>query len=153
MLHAAAAPPARAQADSALPKFGEFSVAEEFKGKPAPVDLSSDPQAGRYRTRLREGAKSGPNFAGHYTIVIWGCGSSCQQFAIVDASTGGVYFSKEVPYVSFGDRTEEPFGLQFKRNSNLLAVYGHIREDDPKGIFFYTWDGKRLMFITSIPGE
>jgi hypothetical protein len=90
-------------------------------------------------------------FAGHFTIVIWGCGASCQQFAIVDASSGRVFFSNEVPYVSFGDWEGEPYGLDFQKNSRLLAVYGHIKEDDPKGIFYYTWDGTRLTPVKSIP--
>jgi hypothetical protein len=44
-----------------------------------------------YRTRLRDGAKKGPNFADHFTLVAWGCGSSCQEWAIVDARTGQVF--------------------------------------------------------------
>jgi hypothetical protein len=137
--------------DTVMLEFSDFSVQERFHGKPVAVDFSSNPQTKTYRTRLRDGAMSGPNFAGHYTIVIWGCGTACQQFAIVDASTGKVFFSKDVPYVSFGDRPGEPYGLQFRANSRLLAVYGHIREDDPKGIFFYTWDGVRLTLVKSIP--
>jgi len=137
-------------ADTAKPGFSDFKVEEHFRGKPAPVDLSSDPQAKTYRTILRQGARRGPNFAGHFTIVTWGCGSSCEQFAIVDASTGKVFFSREVPYVSFGDREEEPCGLDFQKGSRLLALYGRIKEDDPKGIFFFTWDGTRLTLIKSI---
>jgi len=32
----------------------------------------------------------GPNFAGHYVIVTWGCGSPCLMAAIVDLETGRV---------------------------------------------------------------
>jgi hypothetical protein len=148
-----AAPCISGEADTAKPTFSDFTVAEHFKGKPAPVNLSGDPKAKTYRTMLREGARRGPNFAGHFTIVIWGCGSSCQQFAIVDAVTGKVYFSREVPYVSFGDREGEPYGLDFREDSRLIAVYGRIKEDDPKGMFFFTWDGTKLTLIKSITGH
>ena len=47
------------------PRFEDYPVRERFTGRPAPVDLSSDPRARRYRTVLREGARKGPNFAGH----------------------------------------------------------------------------------------
>jgi hypothetical protein len=139
-----------ADADTARPKFSDFKVEEHFRGKPAPVNLASDPQAKTYRRMLREGARTGPNFAGHFTIVTWGCGTACQQFAIVDASTGKVFFSREVPYVSFGDWEGEPYCLAFQKESRLIAVYGRIKEDDPRGIFFYTWDGTRLTLIKSI---
>jgi len=46
-----------------------------------------------FRTKLREGAKKGPNFAGHYTVITWGCGTDCRLVAIVDARTGRVYFA------------------------------------------------------------
>jgi hypothetical protein len=74
------------------PRFEDYPVARIFKGTPAPVDLRSHPQARSFRTRLHAGAKHGPNFAGHLTIVTWGCGTSCRQLAIVDAKTGGVTF-------------------------------------------------------------
>ena len=48
--------------------------------------------ARRLRTMLRIGAASGPNFAGHYTPVTWGCGVACQEFAIVDAKSGRVRY-------------------------------------------------------------
>lgn len=73
------------------PQFEDFPVRDFYKGRPAAVDLSSNTLARSYRTRLRKGAKKGPNFAGHYTIVDWGCGSNCQVYAVVDAHTGKVY--------------------------------------------------------------
>ncbi len=32
----------------------------------------------------------GPRFAGHYTVVTWGCGTERRMLAIVDAGTDGV---------------------------------------------------------------
>ncbi len=63
---------------------------EILKGKPAPVNLSSYKGAKTYRTKLKEGAQAGPNFAGHYTIVSYGCGTQCQDNWLIDAKTGKI---------------------------------------------------------------
>ena len=55
---------ARGRAEA--PRFEDFPVpaAERFKGMPAAVRLTS-PEARRYRTMIRAGARKGPTFAGH----------------------------------------------------------------------------------------
>jgi ankyrin repeat protein len=93
------------------PRFEDFGVIHVFKDAPARIDLSSNPTAREYRTRLREGAKKGPNFAGHYTVIDWGCGSNCQSIAIVDALTGKVYVA-----------TGTERGADFKLNSSLMIA-------------------------------
>ncbi len=93
------------------PRFEDFPAGRIYKGVPAPVDLRSDAEAPTYRTRLREGARKGPNFARHYTVVSWGCGSNCEATMIVDAITGRVYGG-------FGDER----GAEFKLNSNLVIA-------------------------------
>lgn len=93
------------------PRFDEFPVDRIYKSAPAPVDLRSNAEARTYRTRLREGARKGPNFAGHYTVVGWGCGSNCEATMVVDAVTGRVY-------AGIGDER----GSVFKLNSNLLIA-------------------------------
>ena len=139
------------QQDTVRLRFEDYTVASSFKGKPKPVDLSSHRKAGLYRTVLRQQAAQGPNFAGHYTIAIWGVGTSTQAFAIVDALTGSVYFSDELPFVSWADWWEGEYGLKYRLDSNLLIVYGRRREQDPKGIFYYRWDGKSLRHLKSVP--
>lgn len=119
------------------PNFRDYPVENIYKGKPAPVDLSSNPKARQYRDALRYGAKLGPNFAGHYTVVMWGCGSPCQNFAIINAKTGKVYMS---------DITTS-FGLSYQINSNLLIVNPDIPPESadlygkPK---YYIWKNGRL---------
>jgi hypothetical protein len=72
-----------------LPRFEDYPVTAIFKGTPAPPKLR--PGDRLFRTRIREGAAKGPNFAGHYTIAEWGCGMGCVSIAIVDASDGRIY--------------------------------------------------------------
>ncbi len=138
------------QQDTVRLKYEDFEVATRFTGKPKPVEFSSNPNARRYRTALRNQAARGPNFAGHYTIVIWGVGTSTQAFAIVDAETGHAYFPKELPFVSWAGWYEKDYGLKFVLDSKLLIVYGHRLELDPKGIFYYLWEDNHLRLSKSI---
>lgn len=127
--------------------FPAYLVAEIYKGKPAAVDLSSHPEAKTWRTRLIDAAKKGPNFAGHYTIAIWGCGTSCAAFGIIDAITGKVYFPTTLSHVSWAGWWGKEYGLKFRLDSNLLIVYGSPNEEDRKGIFYYTWENNALELI------
>lgn len=86
------------------PRFEDFPSGKHFNGVPASPKLI-EPWAKRYRTRIREGVtkdyganrgyeyvrSKGPNFAGHYFVVNWGCGTGCLMMVIVDAVTGQVY--------------------------------------------------------------
>ncbi len=75
------------------PRFEDYPVRRKFHGTPAKVNLRSRPKARMFRTMLRQGAKDGPNFAGYYTVVSWGCGSDCMQVAVVDCRNGRVHFA------------------------------------------------------------
>ena len=134
-----------------IPKFEAFSTRVVPIVKPSQVDLKSHPKARRYRTRIREGAAEGPNFAGHFTIVGWGCGTSCVQWAIVDAQTGTVYFPPDeialisTVHVNIAEGETEPlfYGLRFRKDSELLMILGAPNEDESReGILFYRWTGK-----------
>jgi hypothetical protein len=95
-----------AQVSPNVPRFEDFPAAEVFRGEPAqPVLTTVEEQ--RYRTVIRRGvsmgwgakdgttgrelAAPGPNFARHYVIVTWGCGSPSLMKAIVDLKTGCVF--------------------------------------------------------------
>ena len=73
------------------PRSRDYPANKIYRGKPAPVLLES-PKAKLYRTVLRKGAKGGPNFAGHYTVIAWGCGLDSFELAVVGAMTGKVWF-------------------------------------------------------------
>jgi len=94
-----------AQEISHTPRFEDFPVAGAYNGKPADPVLVT-PEERRFRTVVRRGviqgfgvedgetgkelARPGPNFAGRYVIVQWGCGSPCLMAAIVDLTNGHV---------------------------------------------------------------
>ncbi len=79
-------------AQTRFPSFEEYRVKEVFNGTPAPPQLVH-PIDRLFRTRIRQSAAKGPNFAGSYTIAEWGCGSGCISAAVVDARDGTVYCS------------------------------------------------------------
>ncbi len=93
-------------------RFADYPSGPAFTGTPKPVDFSTNAQAATFRTRITEGAKAGPNFAGHYTVIEWGCGTSCQGHAIVDEVTGRI--------VLFGPTTE--YGVSYRLDSTLFIV-------------------------------
>jgi hypothetical protein len=83
----------------------------------------------------REGKEdvAGPNFAGHYIIVQWGCGSPCIMMVVVDASTGDVLpppisagsggaSALTLPLLVTGDSAPWPAKIEFHLNSRLLIA-------------------------------
>jgi len=108
------------------PEFRDYSMVSRFRGVAAQVIISSQSGARYYRTRLREGARKGPNFAGHFTIVTWGCGSDCYDIAVVDARTGRVWFA---PFTG-------SVGVVFKLASSLLIVdpKARVEKEFPNGL-------------------
>lgn len=135
---------------SKAPKPGSYPVRSRYKGKPAKPVLDSK-RARLYRTIIRNGAKEGPNFAGHYTVVAWGCGLGSYSLAIVDAITGKVYFPPFdcVGGSSFGLPFTEQVTPGFKIGSRLLMVYGQPEnpDDAKKGVYFYKFDNGRFKLV------
>jgi hypothetical protein len=94
-----------------VPTFGDFTVRPITLRHVKPPDVSSG-EARTYRTVLREGARAGVNFAGHYTVVMWGCGVPCKRLALIDRGTGTVYFPPVSPAL----------GAEFRVDSALLIA-------------------------------
>ena len=97
-----------------IPIFEDYAIPQYkiYKDKPRPVNLLSHPRAIRFKDRLIEGAKIGPNFAGDQTIIRWSCGDECQQLAVIDARSGSVIFA---PFVTH-------LGFRFRLDSKLLII-------------------------------
>jgi hypothetical protein len=95
-----------------LPDFKTFIIDTIYDGVPAKIDFRSDHELKKFRTAIRAGYKTNKlNFAGHYCLVYWGCGSPCKQSAIVDLRTGKVY-----------DGPTSSYGYKFKKNSKMIIV-------------------------------
>ena len=76
------------------PRFEEFR-AEVWHGRAAPLNLRSNRLTRLYRTSIREQLQEeGINFAGHYSLVVMGCGTGCSITAVVDARNGNAFFPR-----------------------------------------------------------
>ena len=131
-----------------LPRFEDYPAPGKFTGKPVPAIIAGQP-ARFYRTRIRSGAKEGPNFAGHYTVVTWGCGSGCRWYAVVDARTGRVYFNPKAASVMTVPYQDED-SLQFRIDSRLLVVSGYVwglRHEQSEAKYYYEWRNNRFKLL------
>jgi hypothetical protein len=141
------------------PKPQDYSVKEVYKGKIAPVILDTK-KARMFRTVLRQGAKAGPNFAGHYTMVAWGCGLGSFELAIIDAKTGRVYFppfgcitlAGGIDLPIYGGNTPNP---GFRLDSKLFVILGIEDKADAnpgdRAAKFYVFDKGKFKLVYSIP--
>ena len=127
-----------------------------------------------FRTRITKEALQGPNFAGHYTVATWGCGTGCTEFAIVNAKTGTVFFpsfggveSIRVPCnkddIPAATEPNAEFrrdnvvvedvlitqDIAFRRDSRLLIVTGIVDETE-RYRHFYEWTGRQLRVLLSV---
>jgi len=72
--------------------FTKYASAPVYHG---PVQLprfkDRDRDFADYRTRIRDGMRQGANFAGHYALIGWGCGTGCQVYVVGDVITGQMF--------------------------------------------------------------
>jgi hypothetical protein len=143
--------------ESALLRFEDYPVGEIFHGKPAKLQLIT-PQEREFRTRLQEGLAQGANFAGHYTVIQWGCGAGCVMMAIVDALTGRIYKAplpgtKEADFIVPLDRALPPDkeGFEFRLNSGLMMIRGGCRAEGKYcGDYYFNWTGDKFVLIKQL---
>ncbi len=92
--------------------FNDFKVKALFNGQKAVINFQSNVIAKQYKTRITNVyQEQGLNFAGHYCLVWWGCGSPCKQSVIVDLENGNVY-----------DGPASALGYDFRNNSTMIIV-------------------------------
>ena len=130
------------------PKFRDYPVHQIYQGKPAAPILSKDQRW--YRTVIREGAKSKVQFAGHYTVPVFGCGAGCAGFYLVDSISGKVYDGFTVAD-SFAwlakPGNENVQRIEFQPNSRLFRVTGCPGETDCGFYDYELVDGAGLKLI------
>jgi hypothetical protein len=144
------------------PIFEQFP-AQEATGNWVPADKSTNPKAAKYKTELSRATVGAPNFAGFYSVVAWGCGSSCTTFAIVNRKTGRVIFPDPISNISGVHLNADDFlsnanpgnwGLRFQLNSRLLVLVGAINENENReGAFYYVIENDHLKPVFSMRVE
>jgi hypothetical protein len=110
-----------------LPLFEDFPVAERWAGSHAKVLLDT-PAVRMFRTQFRDAALKPPNFAGHYRITTWGCGTLCFEGGMVDLATGKVIAlpasarNRGSEYWMLCYSAFVPSGIESRADSHLLIV-------------------------------
>lgn len=131
------------------PSFRDYPARDSYSGRPAPVRLRTRRDR-RYRTALREGARGGPNFAGRYTVVFWGCGTGCAEVAVVDAQTGRVYWPpRQYVDIPGGDEGgNDPYGRGYRLDSRLLVLTRTNNDREASyAAYFYDFDGRGFRLV------
>lgn len=141
------------------PGFSDYAVKEIYTGPHASPKIDA---GNRYfRTRIREGAKRPVEFAGHFTVPRFGCGTGCSSFYVVDSISGDVYEGFSVSDLP-GEWLEShvPDGqelprIQFRKDSTLFKVNGCL-EDRDCGFYDFemvTGKGLKLLHKKLLPKE
>jgi hypothetical protein len=145
-----------AQRAADRPKFSDYPIVQIFQGKPA-VPIPSKSQRS-YRTAIREGAKSRVQFAGHYTVPMFGCGAGCAGFYLVDSINGKVYdgftVADSLAWIT-RPGNENVRRIEFYPNSRLFRITGCPGETN---CGFYDYEmvdgaGLKLIYKKLLPWE
>ena len=135
------------------PSFSRYGVPVERKSARS-IDFRRSPGASSFRTRISSAFREPVNFAGHYILTGWGCGTGCIYSAIIDVRDGRVYFPMQLAGlgVAYNDTEYEEDPLVYRKNSRLLILKGSPgvmdnEADKPTGTYYYEWNGNRLRLV------
>lgn len=97
------------------------------------------------RTMIRRGADSDVEFAGHYTVPRWGCGTDCNGFVIVDSVSGKIYDGFGVEELLKWEDAHPDASVErmdFHPNSRLMKINACINETNCGFYDYVMVDGK-----------
>jgi hypothetical protein len=146
-----------AKSKKRVPKFSDYLVRQVWQGKSAKmrVTTASDPLLS---ARFQSASKEPPNFAGHYRVVLWGCGSECINGGMVDLKIGRVLSPPLVETLeaqknfNICQSAYAPSRIEFHKNSRLMIVHCglnfvmHLNKNVPDAQYF-VWDGKQFRLL------
>jgi hypothetical protein len=150
--------------NSALPRFQDYAVAAAWHGPPASLKLTTSSER-MFRTRLTDAAKEPPNFAGHFRVVYWGCGSNCSAGALVDLETGRVFpppLAKPngVGWERWMDcpACYEGADNEFHIDSRMMIVrcglnYSERLQKNVPDTYYFLWEGDHFRQLLYISGK
>jgi hypothetical protein len=137
------------------PQFTDYAVKEIYHGKPARAIIPKDWRM--YRTMIRNGAASDVEFAGHYTVPRWGCGTDCNVFVIVDSLSGRVYDGFELAglpaTLTEKHESTDIARMEFRSDSRLLKINA-CPNGKNCGLYDYLMvEGKGLTLVRKEPSQ
>jgi hypothetical protein len=139
-------------AQQPAPKFTDYPARVTPTKSSIKVKIYSTADTSCFRTMLRQTAKQGVRFAGHYAIDYWGCGTNCARIGIVDLFTGRAYVSPFYVGIAGGGQHKS---IKTEAGSRLVLVNDPkvVRQEygDPAPEEFapgyFLWTGKHLLPI------
>ncbi len=108
----------------------------DFKGR--------DRSFNTYRTRIRDGMRAGPNYAGQYSVVQIGCGTGC-SFVIVGDNKNG----RPMNFPRGGEENMY-LQLQFQLYSRLLATQWGDYDSGKCYVEWFDFDGRSWKPLTRV---
>lgn len=106
-------------------QFEDFPI-DVYEGELSKPDFNTNKDAKRFITRITEGSRRRPNFAGELNFINWGCGTNCKNGIILNSETGEIY-----------DGIVTAWGVKSKPNSRLLiAEYPFFEDKEDEWIPF-----------------
>lgn len=124
--------------------FDRFPVNKVFHGRSRMPDFSGrDHEFADYKTRIIDGLRAGPNFAGHYSIIQFGCGTECTLVYVADNRTGQVFAFPR------GGDDNLVLDLAFKLSSRLSIAQWTNAEGDKCTLEYFEWDGGEATLLAA----
>lgn len=125
---------------AAVPSAAAAQQISVYRGAIQYPDFSGrDSAYARYRTRITNDMRTGPNFAGRYAITEMGCGTGCRLVFISDVSTGRVY---DFPY---GGEEYYMMSLNYNVKSNFITA--QWIDDETCVADDLTWNGVHFVSV------
>jgi hypothetical protein len=134
--------------DIDAPKFEDYPATIKFNGKPAAPNFNTNTKARMYRTVITEEATEGPNFAGGFTLISYGCGTNCHLYTILNAKTGAVVSYNEMSSAQGEDIRLDSRLIVLEPPEILFEMFGKDAPDYFQTSYYYlTEDGKKIVKI------
>ncbi len=134
-------------------QFKDYPAAADEGHRRSAVILGPTSSGGfSYRTRLKRAATEAPNFARHYIVALWGCGTDCLDGAVINTWDGKVIWLPGTVCCTFSDFGYDVDRVSYKIDSALLILRGSLNEKfGTDEEHYYRIDGDHLVHLRDVP--
>ena len=145
------------------PKFEDFPAPADWKGAATELKLTNRSER-LFRTRLLQASKEPPNFATHYRLTVWGCGSQCISGAVIDLTTGEVIAPPLAKsgnaWMSFNvcQSAYEGSGVEVRPDSRLMILrcglnYDQQLQRNVPDVYYFLLEGNGFRKLAQLHGK
>ena len=126
---------------------------DKFSVQYAPLDLKSHPRGLQFKTVISNAYKKGPNFAGHYVVAEWGCGTGCQNHVIADTKTGKIIDAEIMSANGVEYKIDSRLFIANPQREMIDGYDGNIPAYTETEYYVVSDDGLRLNKLDSKPSS